>query len=584
MVTGSRISSYSRPRFSTTVGSVGYSDHSARTRAYPARTGPPRPRRRRPGPGSGGRGWRPPRPPPRPGRAAAGGGGSARRGRTQLDHPVGRPQVEQVQEPLERPGELPVLDRQPAGGGGTGRGRSPAGRSCGRNLGQPADGVRVAEAGSRGPGRGPGRVSPLACRSGRQAPSCRTSPPVGATPACPRRTRSGCPPSGRRSPPLPPAGGRLANRPAVSLRLRPGPGVGPPPGGTALAFPLAPALGHRRTRVGRRGRRRRHRCRGLLLSRHHPAEGGQERPPGGLAPGRGPVDRRLDVPAPGRPRLGGQVTHPGDPRLCHGSLGRALAQCGPGTVHALSADREVTSHGSEGSVRPSPDRAASSAEARQSRVIGSSYGPGSGRCVPGVRVDSMANPSAGRWGEQLSTVAAEHLDRLPPGRGAPDARGEQLDRVPGRVPDVDRPAAPRPGQLLLDYDPARRQAGLPAVQVTGPNTKGEVARPHGPVRRQVPAGGGWRPGRRRGACRRPRPGRTRAGPAPGRPPAARARRRRTPRPRPGRRRTRPSRPRRPRVGDRTRSRATSGGPAGDRRPRHATRTALGPGGRTAAPE
>src|SRR5262245_16177323 len=86
----------------------------------------------------------------------------------------------------------------------------------------------------------------------------------------------------------------------------------------------------------------------------------------------------------------------------------------------------------------------------------------------------------------LSRKRLTVTNRLSPPRGeAPDARREDLDEVPRRVAEVERPAAAWPIDLALDGDAVSRQAVAPPGEAAGGHAEGEVPRPGGAVRRQA---------------------------------------------------------------------------------------------------
>src|SRR3954454_18980258 len=74
---------------------------------------------------------------------------------------------------------------------------------------------------------------------------------------------------------------------------------------------------------------------------------------------------------------------------------------------------------------------------------------------------------------------------LPPRWQPPEPRRDQLHRVARRVAEIERVAAPRPGGLLLDQDPAGGEIGPPGVQVVGRDPEGEVPRSATAVGREM---------------------------------------------------------------------------------------------------
>ena len=127
-----------------------------------------------------------------------------------------------------------------------------------------------------------------------------------------------------------------------------------------------------------------------------------------------------------------------------------------------------------------------------------------------------ALPGPGGMNADVGARRARHPGRRsPPGRGAPHAGRDQFDRIPGRVPDVQRVPTSGPGVLLLDLDPAGGQVPSPVghpVERRGRSAPARSPRAAGAPR----PGGPSSPDRTRATRPPPRPGRRRVGPAPGR--------------------------------------------------------------------
>ena len=84
------------------------------------------------------------------------------------------------------------------------------------------------------------------------------------------------------------------------------------------------------------------------------------------------------------------------------------------------------------------------------------------------------------WNDDPAVQAGFPHDRSPPARQAPQPRRDQFDRVARRVPEIERPPAPGPLELLLDHDAVAFETTSPSVQAVGPHPRAKWPGPLAP--------------------------------------------------------------------------------------------------------